>query len=177
MEQKLLYKAIKSNNEEKILEACDLIYQKYQKLIYFIISKYITNVFDIEDLTQTVFTNFFNNLEKIDLTKNIKYYLVTSAKNISLNFIKKQNRMDYDDVLIYQTKDQNNNNYLYCDLINDLQKQLNKEQINIIILHTIEGYTFKEIAKKYNKKTNTIITIYNRALKQYKSRGDDYYER
>ena len=37
MEQKLLYKAIKSNNEEKILEACDLIYQKYQKLIYFII--------------------------------------------------------------------------------------------------------------------------------------------
>lgn len=177
MEQKLLYKAIKSNNEEKILEACDLIYQKYQKLIYFIISKYITNVFDIEDLTQTVFINFFNNLEKIDLTKNIKYYLVTSAKNISLNFIKKQNRMDYDDVLIYQTKDQNNNNYLYCDLINDLQKYLNKEQINIIILHTIEGYTFKEIAKKYNKKTNTIITIYNRALKQYKNKGDNYYER
>lgn len=177
MEQKLLYKAIKSNNEEKILEACDLIYQKYQKLIYFIISKYITNVFDIEDLTQTVFINFFNNLEKIDLTKNIKYYLVTSAKNISLNFIKKQNRMDYDDVLIYQTKDQNNNNYLYCDLINDLQKHLNEEQINIIILHTIEGYTFKEIAKKYNKKTNTIITIYNRALKQYKNKGDNYYER
>ena len=177
MEQKLLYKAIKSNNEEKILEACDLIYQKYQKLIYFIISKYITNVFDIEDLTQTVFINFFNNLEKIDLTKNIKYYLVTSAKNLALNFIKKQNKIDYDDVLIYQTKDQNNNNYLYCDLINDLQKHLNKEQINIIILHTIEGYTFKEIAKKYNKKTNTIITIYNRALRQYKSRGDDYYER
>ena len=177
MEQKLLYKAIKSNNEEKILEACDLIYQKYQKLIYFIISKYITNVFDIEDLTQTVFINFFNNLEKIDLTKNIKYYLVTSAKNLALNFIKKQNKIDYDDVLIYQTKDQNNNNYLYCDLINDLQKHLNEEQINIIILHTIEGYTFKEIAKKYNKKTNTIITIYNRALKQYKNKGDNYYER
>ena len=105
MEQKLLYKAIKSNNEQKILEACDLIYQKYQKLIYFIISKYITNIYDIEDLTQTVFINFFNNLEKIDLTKNIKYYLVTSAKNISLNFIKKQNKIEYDDTLIYQTKD------------------------------------------------------------------------
>ena len=74
--------------------------------------------------------------------------------------------------LLVKNIENNNNNYLYCDLIKDLQKYLTNEQIDIILLHTIDGYSFKEIANKYNKKTNTIITIYNRALNKYKNKGE-----
>ena len=169
MDDKVLYKAIKSRKEDKILEAFDYIYTKYYKLIYFIISQYITNEFDIEDITQNVFVNFFNNLNKIDLTKNIKYYLVTSAKNQTINFLKKNKKIEYDEEIILNMKDEGSSNLLYNELIADLNKFLSREEINIILLHTLECYTFKEIAKKLNKKTNTIITIYNRAIKKYQN--------
>lgn len=167
MDNKVLKKAIKSQDEGEIIKAFEYIYSKYYKLVWFIISKYVYNVLDIEDISQTVFINFYNNIKKLDLNKNIKYYLVTSAKNSALNFKKNNSRIEYDDVFVYEQRD-NNDNYFYSNLISDLKKVLNNLEIAVIIKHIVEGQSLKDIAISLNKNTNTIRTIYNRAIKKYK---------
>lgn len=51
--------------------------------------KYIKQYEDSEELTDDVFIQLFNHLENLNLDKDIKYYLMASAKNASINFMKK----------------------------------------------------------------------------------------
>jgi DNA-directed RNA polymerase specialized sigma24 family protein len=75
-----LNRALKSNDINKIHEVFDEIYTIYGKLVYFKISQYVDNKLHVEELTQDVFVSFYNNIMTSKIT-NIKYYLVTSAKN------------------------------------------------------------------------------------------------
>ena len=68
---------------------------------------------------------------------------------------------------MYEQRD-NNDNYFYSNLISDLKKVLNNLEIAVIIKHIVEGQSLKDIAISLNKNTNTIRTIYNRAIKKYK---------
>lgn len=88
LEQKLKH-AIKSNDINKIHIVFDEIYRLYGRLVYFKIMQYIDNKLDVEDLTQDVFVSFYNNIKYIEVL-NIKYYLVVSAKNKALNYLKKK---------------------------------------------------------------------------------------
>jgi RNA polymerase sigma-70 factor (ECF subfamily) len=174
LEQKLK-KALKSNNTSNIHTIFEEIYNTYVKLVYFTIMKYIQNSRDIEDLTQEVFISFFNNLSNIEF-KSIKYYLVVSAKNKSINFLKKQNiNVVFDDELVYQQEDFNNETS-YLILIENMKNYLSDYEIEVIIEHTIYNLSFKQIAKNKNKSINTVISTYYRAISKYK-KGENKYEK
>lgn len=49
-----------------------------------------------------------------------------------------------------------------------MKRFLNNFEIEIIIKHNIDGYSFKELSIEYNKPLNTIISIYHRGLKKFK---------
>ena len=168
-----LKQALKSNSIEQIYSVFSEIYYFYYRLVYFTIMKYISIHNDIEDLAQDVFVDFFNNLNiKID---NIKYYLLTSAKNKSINYLKsKSNNIEYSDLIKYKNIAECTNNKNYDDLINRFKQYLNDFEIEIIIQHIIYEYSFKELSKIYNKPINTIISIYNRAKKKLKERYESY---
>ena len=85
MIDKKIMNAINSKDINRINEAFNEFYNHYFKLIYYIISQYIDNTYDIEDLTQDVFVKFFNNITNINLTNGkIKF---------PKNFLKKQDFM------------------------------------------------------------------------------------
>lgn len=164
--EKKLRAAIKSNNINKIEIIFEDIYYEYGKLVGFIISKYVSKKEDIEELVDDVFINFFKVLYKTKI-ENIKYYLVTQAKNASINFInKKSNKIDYiyDESIIFNEID---NKSKYYEIINEMKHYLDENEINIIILHTIYNYTFDEIASKLSKPLSSIASTYRRAIKKY----------
>ena len=168
-----LKQALKSNSIEQIYSVFSEIYYFYYRLVYFTIMKYISIPNDIEDLTQDVFVDFFNNLNiKID---NIKYYLLTSAKNKSINYLKsKNNNIEYSDLIKYKNIAESTNNKNYDDLINMFKQYLSDFEIEIIIQHIIYDYSFKELSKIYNKPLKTIFSIYNRAKNKLKERYESY---
>ena len=161
-----LKKAIKQKNSQKIEYVFEEIYYEYGKLVGFIISKYINKREDIEELVNDVFISFSKIILKNEIN-NIKYYLVTQAKNVSINFLKsKNNNID----LVYEDKYIDNmyiTNSKYYELINEMKQSLSDEEINIILLHTIYNYSFDELSKKLNKPLQTIATTYRRAVKKY----------
>lgn len=179
MVEKKLKNAVYSKDINRINEAFNEFYNRYFKLIYYVISQYIDDKNDIEDITQEVFLKFFNNILNINVDKNVKYYLTTMAKNMSLNYLKSNNRkVVYANDLILTIIDgqEQIEKHLYNDIIDDLSKCLSELEVKIIVLHIIEGMKFKNISKQLNKSINSVITIYSRALKKFKSKkGDVYY--
>ena len=88
--------------EEQTLILFEDIYNEYYKLSFYIISKYINNYDDICDIVNDCFLNVYKNIKNIK--KSIKYYIVVTSKNASINFLKKQNNIILDDDLIYNQK-------------------------------------------------------------------------
>ena len=167
LNDKILIKKLKSNNQVDIDEGFEVLYQKYSKLIYVCIHKYVNQRESVEDLVSDTFLKVYENRYNLKADKNFKYYLVTTAKNLAINFIKKkENEVDILDVDVIDENVYQESNLK--DMIDILKKDLNDEEISIIINHLIYAYTFEEIAKKMCVSTNTIKTKYFRALKKVK---------
>jgi RNA polymerase sigma factor (sigma-70 family) len=165
--QQQLLDALKSRDRKTINAAFESIYCAYSKLVAFIIGKYVSNNDTVKELVNEVFLQFFNHADNINC--DIKYYLSTSAKNTAINFTKAKEQKVKIVELDYCNQTQGLQHSLdYNDTISALKNILDDFSLNVVLLHIVDGYTFKEIASHYNKNINTIITIYTRAIKSCK---------
>ena len=73
------------------------------------------------------------NIDSYEKTKNIK----SKKDNISYNDDIVLNEINYD------------NKSFFEDIIFEMKQVLSEYEINIILLHDIYNYTFKELSKKY----------------------------
>ena len=102
--------------------------------------------------------------------KNLKYYLLTIAKNNAISFLRKYSLSDELINLIPYEEDFHSN-----DLIEQLKEILSKDELMILIEHLIYGYSFKEIAIKNNVSINTITSKYRRTLIKAKNKLSEEY--
>ena len=166
-----LKKALDSNDETMIHSIFQEIYFKYSKLICFVIMKKIDNLQDTEELTQDVFVNFFNSLNKSSIN-NIKYYLVRTANNLTINFIKSNNKnISYNDSYSLNSH-LSGNSEIYEKIILDMKKYISDYEIELLLKHVVDDYTFKELAEYYQKPIKTIFSTYKRAIKKIKKGVD-----
>ena len=98
---------------------------------------------------------------------NIKAYLATIAKNKAINFVKAKTNKDiiYDEDIILSAE---SNDTSYHEIISEMEKYLDHDEMEIIILHTVYGYSFIEIATRLNKPASTIHSIYKRGIKKFR---------
>lgn len=166
--EELLFLAIKSKNKDKINEIFEKIYNDYVKLVAFSVGKYVKDVDDIKDITNEVFIRFFKNIEYIKTS--IKYYLLSTARNLSIDYLKEKNKYEVfeniDDLINENLIESYNG---YQELVDDLKNVLSLREVEIIILHVVDGYTFKEIGAKLNLSSKNANKIYERALKKFKA--------
>ena len=167
IDDKILIKKLKSNNQQDIDEGFEGIYQKYSKLLYVCIHKYVASKESVEDLLSDTFLKVYENRYNLKADKNFKYYLVTTAKNLAINFIKKKdNEVDVLDIDVIDENIYEDSNLR--DMIDILKRSLDHEEVDIVINHLVYDYTFEEIGYKLGLSTNTIKTKYFRALKKVK---------
>ena len=144
------------------------VYEKYKKLVTFVISKYIKDKEIIKDITLDVFLNYIENENKVF---NIQKYLTSTAKYMSLKYLKKNNQMDLDSIDEEVLYSNNKSNIEYNLIIDEFKEFLSNEEIDIMILHIVYNYTFKEISLTKKIKLNSIKSIYRRAIIKCKEKG------
>lgn len=170
----MLKRALKSNELSQIHLAFEKIYLTYGKLIYLKIMQYIDNKNDAEELAQDVFVRFYNHLQNKSID-NIKYYLLTSAKNIAIDFLKRKRvEIIYDENILNEELYECKPSIEYKELMDKMRIHLNDFEIDLILKHNLDNITFKELSSIYNKPLNTILSIYHRALKKIRKCGDIY---
>ncbi len=164
-----LTNALNSGNSNRIDIVFEDIFNEYSKLVGFIIFKYIDEVSVVEELVIDVFIKFYKTIFKTKIN-SIKAYLVKIAKNTAIDYLRKnKNIIINDDELVLCITDNEHHNNEYYELIDSMKIVLTDEEINIILLHAINDYSFKEISEKLNLPITTISSKYYRALKKYKN--------
>lgn len=76
-------------NDESAGKAFRSIYEEYSKLIRFVAGKYLHVEADVDDVVIESFVSLYESRKKV---RDIKYYLVTIAKNKAVNLLKKRKR-------------------------------------------------------------------------------------
>lgn len=129
-----------------------------------------------EDVLQETYISFLNNINSINPKKSILGYLYKTSKNKAIDYYRKNKKiLDYELIenqlnLSYETKYDNSQ-----ELLIQLKKILDDLEYQVVILHVINELTNKEIGKLINRPTNTVIWIYNKAIKKIReSLGEEY---
>lgn len=86
------------------------VYETYRKLLYFVIGTIVGNEEDTKDVFQETFAKILASRAKIKEPKNLQSFLLTSARNCAIDFVRKRNALvEYSCLLdIYGEEDRDN---------------------------------------------------------------------
>ena len=151
------------------LTAFDSFYEKTKRSVFYNIYAILKDEQLSEDALQETYIKFLNNLKNLDEKQNILGYLFVISRNIALDMIKKRKREveikpEYQDIFI----DNTTTNFEYNEAIEKAKKLLNNKEFEILILHTVNELTHKEIAKLLKMPLGTVTWTYNNAIKKLK---------
>ena len=91
----------------------------------------------------------------------INRYYQLKARN---NLIKDEQELD----IIKESESTNLEKLERKDYLNNLLRNLDEEEREVISLHLVSNLKFREIAKLLNRPLSTILSKYNRAIKKIK---------
>ncbi len=123
-------------------EEYTIFYKVNYHVIKSFIRKYIKDAYRAEDITQDAFSILWIERENVNYKKA---FLYKTAKNIMLNFINKEKKIEY-------LEDLNELNYYHTKQYSDLEEILNnalnklpESQRSVLLLKDYDGYLYKEI--------------------------------
>lgn len=155
---------LQSPLRKNVEQAFNIIYSEYSFLVYYISLRIVRNKDIAQDITNETFLKFFQNRLNINKRKNVKYYIVSVAKNLSINFINSESHLCSLEMEV-ETYDKKDSFQEYLDKFSDF---LNKEELDLIVFHLLYDYSFKEISKIKNTTTSSISSKYRRAIVKIK---------
>lgn len=162
-----------SPNKEKVENAFNIVYKEYSYLIYYVSLKIVKDYSIAEEITNETFYRFYNNKDLINKAKNIKYFLVKIAKNLSLNYIASNSKIVslHENIASYSMKVDH-----FSEYIEKFKSFLDEDEVELIILHLLYDFTFAYIAKEKKVSINVVSSKYRRAIKKVKehySKGEN----
>lgn len=176
----------KSNNSEKNLvidirndsvDAFKLLYNRYNKKLYYFSLRYLSDLEEAEELVQSVFISIWEHRQSLDATMPVKNYIYKSAVNYIYNYLKKKAiRARFVESELQKGELQSNQTYdqiFFHDLeksISSIVKTLSSQQQKIFKLSRFEGLSHEEIAKDLDLSVRTVENQIYRALKIIKSK-------
>ena len=102
--------------------------------------------------------------------------MYTITKNICLNLLKKQKRHELIEGEISDTSTMENLDDESSIILEIAKEILNDHEFRVLILHVVDCYKFKDIAKITNSLETTVRWQYNNALKKIKKEYKSSYE-
>ena len=138
-------------------------YENSKKQLFYNILSYTKNYELSEDLLQETYVKFLTNIKNIDDKVNVLGYLMVMSKNITLDYFKKNNRIETLNEEDISFEDNKINETM---LVSKIKEILNDIEFKILILHILGELTFNEIKDIVKKPLGTVLWIYNKSLKK-----------
>lgn len=153
----------------------------FQKPIYIYCYYLLGNKEEAEDASQDIFIKGLENISNFSYTVSFSAWLYKIAHHHCIDLIKKKNK-GYKFWTGFKKDHAHNHMYeqefQYDDVIHELLEQLNMDERRILLLRSIEEYSFDEIASIMELKPTTVRKKYERLrkklLKKNKLGGEIY---
>ncbi len=161
-----------STSRSEMEDAFNVVYNEFSYLVYYVSFQIVKEKTTAEDITNETFLRFYNNKENVTLShQNVKYYLVETSKNLSINFIKVNKRYEeYNEEISNGEKEK-----LLIDEVNDFneyierfREYLNEEEIDLLVYHLLYDFGFREIAEMKGTTVNVVSSKYKRTIDKLK---------
>lgn len=154
-------------------EAFERFYIETNKSLFSFVYLVVRNYQDAEDIVQETFIKIKRNCGLYKPGTNPTAWIYQIAKNLSLDHLKKKKfeaplleNEEISPVAEDISSGKVQNLYLHDLLI----KNLEEEDRQIVLLHVVDGYKHREIAKILDLPLGTVLWKYNRALKILKNK-------
>lgn len=144
-------------------DAFELLYRQTSRGVFAFVYSYLRNYQDAEDVLQLVYLKVKLNAATYKQGTNARAWMLQIAKNLSLNELKK--RKPFEEL--------NDNIGLYAPsqdmpVSEVMNRVLDEEERQIIILHVLWGYKHREIAQMLGSPTGTVTSKYKRGVEKVK---------
>ncbi|MER2037944.1 MAG: sigma-70 family RNA polymerase sigma factor [Solibacillus sp.] len=140
----------------------------FQKPIYIYCYYLLNNKEDAEDATQDIFIKGLENISNFTYNTSFSSWLYKIAHHHCIDLIKKKTK-GYKFWTGFK-KEHTNQIHLqesrYDNFIHELLEKLNMDEKRILLLRSIEEYSFEEIASIMGLKTTTVRKKYERLRKK-----------
>ena len=164
----ILLQGLREGNQEEL----KAIFNSYYNYLCTIAYRYIADEHIAKDLTQEVFFELWKRRASLKIQTSLKFYLRRAVINKSLNHLKSQQRVQFEEADAYTHLPGNlerKDTLLEADdlenIIQETIAQLPERCRVIFSLSRNEGFSHKEIAKKLEISTKTIENQISKALK------------
>lgn len=158
------YQSFISSFQKGQFKDFDQFYHLTSKQVFFTLKKYIQDAMLIDDFMQDVYMKFIDKIHDVDSRKNVKSYLTTIARNLAIDYLRKQKHVTLDEIKVYQAFDASQVEKDYMWLLD----HLDFTEKEIVYLHVIEDMKFKDIAVIVDKPVGTVLWKYQEARKKMK---------
>ncbi len=119
---------------------------------------------DALDNIQDVFITIYEKIDTYEEKYKALNWIFTITRNMAMSKLRKKKiTVDIDNEII-STTDKSEEKIL----LKNLMTKLTEEEQNIILLHLLWGFKYKEIAEILNSNLSTILSKYHRSIKKLK---------
>ena len=157
------------------MEFFDEFYYETKNNVYYTIIAILKDQSLAEDIMQDTYLKILDSLSMYKENTNPFAWIITIARNLSLNEYNKRKREvyvdEYEQEEVYgsveRVKDEEHT------LMQTMYEVLNPKEIEIVVMRIVHDMTHKEIAQVVKKPLGTVLWIYNNALKKIKKKVGD----
>ncbi|MCR5348121.1 MAG: sigma-70 family RNA polymerase sigma factor [Bacilli bacterium] len=155
-------KRLCSTSKEEVDAAFDVIFQKYARLVRYVAYDVLKDEEEAKDIVNETFLKMYEKRRTFMKESGLKYYLLVTAKNLSINRSKQRtDHLEYSDDLEGAKEGQSVSLYL-----EQFKETLDEEEYRYLVLHLLYDFTFREIAKANGVTTSTVSSKYRRGIQK-----------
>lgn len=156
--------------------AFTVIYERYVRVLYTLVIRYVKNREDTLDILQVTFEKLWMLKEELIPSMSIKSYLYTMTRNAVLNYVRNHNNaLIHNYKIVQQRGEIEDDIYLQAEQRGEIQElfaAINQlpEQQKKVAQYRCEGFSNKEIAQIMGLSLNTVNSHYSQCLKNLKKK-------
>ena len=162
--EKISYSVLKdlcSSSSSVVNNSFTLIFEKYRYLVYYVSFDILKNEEESKDIVNETFLKMYENRRNFMSETKLKYFLLVTAKNLSINrYNKMKDYLSYSDDIKGECDSEVS---LYLEKFKDI---LDDEEYKYLVLHIIYEFSFREIAKANKLTTSQVSSKYQRGIKK-----------
>lgn len=152
------------------------IYDEYLGYIYSIIYGIVNQKENAEDVTQEFFVKLYNMAETMELKDSHKTYLATIARNMAIDFVRKNSRSVMVDDFVEEGLEPVSDDRVEEKVIGDMTvtealATLSDNERIVVGMKVLSDMTFNEISEALKIPMGTVTWRYREAIKKLRRLG------
>lgn len=152
--------------------ALEELYSKTRTYVYGYALSMLSNVNDAEDVMQDTYVNIYKYASMYNPRNKPLAWILTITKNLCLNKLKKmknKKEVDISELEHKITKGKKNEHHDYV-FVKTILEELTEEERKIVLLSSVDGLKYREIAHLLELNLSTVLSKYHRAMKKLRAK-------